>query len=1057
MKPILLKMQAFGSFMEETIDFSVLPDDLYLIAGDTGSGKTTIFDAIMFALYGKASGSDRSPKMLHSDYALGEKYKDTRVTLTFSQNDRVHTIERSLHLRKSRLTGDLDETPVQEAELWDRESGESVKGAEKVTARAEQLTGMGAEQFRKIAMLAQGEFRAFLADAKNRGDILSRLFDDTLYRRCEDILEGAKKKLQAVRDDQLKKIAIAVDAENLRLPDAMSEEERAGFAAVNPDLPEKLEQLIASERAEGEKRAAALRKNEERRNNLTLRLNAGEEINRRIDALEETRRQKAELEAKQADMDALQLRADAAERALNVVHPAEKARKEAAEGRARAQERLAQAEADVKNRAGLAEKAALALQEARKRQPSARRLRAEAAAIEKDLPKYAERTKAQAALAASTAAQKAAALKTEQAEKDLSGTREKLERITAALPGYEGAEAEAIRTENEQEKAQERVNAFSGKQGLTVSRDLVLEAGKECARLEEEWKKMVAAELGKKDVYDRAYKNFRLGQAGIMADLMRKKIAEKGTVRCPVCYAMYRTEDGHEFAPLPASTPTEAEVDAAKKDYDAARDAASRAETRCEKAKAALDSRKEYLLKAAQALGLAENAETLLAPGFLETKTAETMAAAHQAETAAQEAKKRAAENRRLTDEEKRLRRAEKTQQDALQAARQELQTASEAAKAAQGRLEGMGALPYESEAEAKQALAARNAAASEIEDGIRMAESADKDAGEALGTAQGAQASARVNLAEAGERCARTEEAYHAALTKAGMDEAAYRAALPADESQSARWRQELQHYQEEKASVCGRLKAAEEAVQGHPDRVDTQKDEAELQTAETERAALEEQKKQEEARRTTHENALATVKGAKQALAESDAAFLRLERLARLACNSDSTARDTKTSFSRYIQTYVFKEILEEANEHLSRMTAGRYRLEYRAKAKNGLSNSGLLIDVLDTTTNKTRDTASLSGGESFQASLALALGLSGVVQRHSGVCRVDSMFIDEGFGTLSEAELESAVCTLRDIARGGRQIGIISHVKRLEESIDSKIVVKRGLHGSTAEVQV
>ena len=252
------------------------------------------------------------------------------------------------------------------------------------------------------------------------------------------------------------------------------------------------------------------------------------------------------------------------------------------------------------------------------------------------------------------------------------------------------------------------------------------------------------------------------------------------------------------------------------------------------------------------------------------------------------------------------------------------------------------------------------------------------------------------------------------------------------------------------------GMLKTAEEAVKAHPERVDTAALEAALEQQGTVLETHRGKQKAQLTLLTRHEGALTTVREAKARLASSDGASVRLARLAQLAVKSDKSARTLNQSFSRHMTTYIFLDILEEANRHMRQLTGGQYAFVHRKEARKGNAQGGLLIDVEDALTGETRDTASLSGGESFLASLSLALGLSTVVQRRSGVRRVDAMFIDEGFGTLSDRELDAAVEMLRTIAGGSCQIGIISHVAKLEECIESQLRVTRTPKGSRAELR-
>ena len=160
-------------------------------------------------------------------------------------------------------------------------------------------------------------------------------------------------------------------------------------------------------------------------------------------------------------------------------------------------------------------------------------------------------------------------------------------------------------------------------------------------------------------------------------------------------------------------------------------------------------------------------------------------------------------------------------------------------------------------------------------------------------------------------------------------------------------------------------------------------------------------------------------------------------------------------KLAFEQYVQASYFSRILVEANKRMKRMTNGRFELMRRAEAADLRSQAGLEIDVLDHYTGRIRSVKSLSGGESFKASLALALGLSDVIQSHAGGVEIDTLFIDEGFGALDAESLEQAVQTLVGLAAGNRLVGIISHVSELKERIDRQVVIKKSNSGSSIKL--
>ena len=162
-------------------------------------------------------------------------------------------------------------------------------------------------------------------------------------------------------------------------------------------------------------------------------------------------------------------------------------------------------------------------------------------------------------------------------------------------------------------------------------------------------------------------------------------------------------------------------------------------------------------------------------------------------------------------------------------------------------------------------------------------------------------------------------------------------------------------------------------------------------------------------------------------------------------------------KISFEAYVQQYYFKKVIHAANIRLRDLTGGSFLLRCKQEAANLRSQTGLDLEVLDRNTGLWRDVSTLSGGESFMASLAMALGLSDVVQSENGGIRLDSMFIDEGFGTLSEGVLQQAVNMLEKLADGKRMIGVISHVSELKDRIEKKITVKKGISGSEITINI
>ena len=202
-------------------------------------------------------------------------------------------------------------------------------------------------------------------------------------------------------------------------------------------------------------------------------------------------------------------------------------------------------------------------------------------------------------------------------------------------------------------------------------------------------------------------------------------------------------------------------------------------------------------------------------------------------------------------------------------------------------------------------------------------------------------------------------------------------------------------------------------------------------------------------------HRMVLKRAESIKQSLAESDRSWKRLDTLGSLA--GGVVSESGKLSFDRYVMGTMFREILEMANRRMELMSGGRYELVHKIGADRRNAKAGLEIEVLDNNTGLQRGSGSLSGGETFFTSLSLALGLSDVVQNHAGGRQMDALFIDEGFGTLSDDVLDKALDVLNQLTEGNRLVGIISHVDKLDESIPQKVRVRLGERGSTLSLEL
>ena len=285
--------------------------------------------------------------------------------------------------------------------------------------------------------------------------------------------------------------------------------------------------------------------------------------------------------------------------------------------------------------------------------------------------------------------------------------------------------------------------------------------------------------------------------------------------------------------------------------------------------------------------------------------------------------------------------------------------------------------------------------------------------------------------------------------------DEASYRLAKRTN-ADIERLDREIRNYDEQKRTLAAQTHELEDKLSGRQ-RTDL----AALQNRRA--AALDRQAKAENAEKamvrklTLHESAEREIRQANAAIQKKCGKWQIIQELYTCCAGIAAGNPRAKLTFEAYVQQYYFRFVVAAANKRLTRLTDGMFTLRVMREAANRVSQSGLDLEVLDRSTGQARDVSTLSGGESFLASLALALGLSDAVQSQSGQIRMDAMFIDEGFGSLDENALRSSIDVLLELADGKRLIGIISHVQELEERIDKQIVVTKTPNGSTVRMNV
>jgi exonuclease SbcC len=1056
-----LSMKAFGSYGGETvIPFDELASSLYLVRGNTGAGKTTIFDAVVFALYGKSSGGKRTFEMMHSDFASpGE---GTRVELVFSHAGRTHRVVRTQDFVRHRDgTASLDSPQAEFCE----EGRPPIRGATAVTRRIAELLGLDADQFSQIVMLAQGDFRKFLeAKSDEKTQILSRVFDTSPYRALERLLSDAAAELWKQRRGDEEAVRLAI--EKAELPDDLSPEEAAklkprdetGRVRRSPTAAEDFASLLAQEREQAAAAQARYEALDAAYQRLLERKALAETRNRRLDALDAALRRQEELASRQEKTEetrrllAKGRRAAAVRAAVEAVRIALNARDASRDAVAESEKALAAA----RTRAEAAEAGKAAVEA---NQEKIRALAAEAETLARVLPSYDGLAACVRSLAGHRQAAAKASETAEKERKTAARLAAERERAAQELRALENARAEAVAAEAETRRAGETAEAArkvcAGAEAVAAEEKRLAAARAELVARGEE---AVAA----KGRWSALYAAFVRAQAGLLAEGLANEIRETGRGTCPVC----GTEHGEvasAFARLDGDAPHETAVEEARRRFEEAEAVRAALQAETAAAASALEERKNALVQAARALPGGEGAEWGQISGGNWRR--ERLSAAEETEKEAKNRQKEAekAEKHRQTlvaEAEtlgKRLENAEK----AAKTAETEAAEHEKAAAGAEGeRQQLLRSLPCPAKEEAEALLRGKREELRSLQRTVDDAVAAVQSAKEAVAAGEAALAARKEALAEKETALAAARGNLETALAKNGYaDVAAWRAdAAPLPEGEVEGWleglRGECERYDAEtrenanllsslRAETAGFVREDAGALQANCEAADAERKRALDGAAERARFVRE------------HGRLLEDIRGTEARLARSEGGMKRLWELARLATGEHGAGKD-RVDFERFMLADTLREVLEQANVRLDRMCGGRFELVHRAEGRDGRTAAGLDIDVADHATGARRQAASFSGGEGFFASMALALGLADTVRNRAGGVELDSTFIDEGFGSLDDAVLDNCIRVLKDLAGGTRQVGIISHVAKLEEDVWPQIAVSSGPRGSTARIE-
>ena len=926
MKPLKLTMSAFGSYAgKNVIDFTGQQQGIFLITGDTGAGKTTIFDAITYALYNQTSGGERNGNMMRSQYAQPET--ETYVELEFLYRGQTYRVRRNpdYKITKTLKNGKIREQKVPHSVELTLPDGTVFPEKKNATdAKIIEILGLTAGQFSQIVMIAQGDFLKLLyTKSDERKMIFSKLFRTDIYWKIQENLRRKSMEM----DERIQENDRAFEQEKSRIIPLPESEE----------LP--LDELVERLR---ERLKDALKEQNLRRANveeLNKKITKYEEINKLFVSLEKIRQTGKELEARQAESKERRQQIENARKADKVLVAEQQNLRQQQEVEQSAQA-IAKMTETLANDQEMFESLKTQLQEVEAEQKrEAADIQKKMLALEQSFPSYEALQNARS--------------EEQQAKKvweDLGKTSEE---------SFHKKEA-GIAALKEQQKQQEQVVEQTKKNWEQTS--------------------LSASESAKH--YEHMYEAFLKEQAGILAENL------SAGCPCPVCGSTVHPDP----AKLSDHAVTELEVEQAKKTRAAA-------EEKRDLAYAAFEAEKTEKQKLAQAVEK-EEADFVLA------------------QTIAKQQRKEAEQN-----------------YVSLQKIAEQIREK----------------LVYPSLAEAKKQYAAMQKALEAAEQEIERKRQKVSELAEAMNTLKGQKLAEEENQKTAKKLAAKTEKEYAKLLEKSGfVSEETYHLAILPERSRSKLEREEKE-YESQCLRQQSEQKLLEKQVSGK-----TYTDTTELnEQLKVEKQTLKEAEKTYMELHTAYENdrsvlqncAVYLEKGKK--LESEDQVIKSLSKTA-----NGRLSGSAKIDFETYIQRQYFKQIIHEANKRLLTMSNHQFILKLKEEANTGRkTNEGLDLSVYSLVTDSERDVKTLSGGESFLAALAMALGLSDIVERSAGAIHPDMMFIDEGFGSLDAQSRQQAIEVLAELAGDSRMVGIISHVTELKEQIDRKLVVSRTDKGSRA----
>ncbi|UVW25392.1 SMC family ATPase [Listeria innocua] len=1017
MRPIKLTMQAFGAYAKkEVIDFEKLgTEQIFVISGKTGAGKSTIFDAISFAIFGKANTFDRESFSMRSHFATDKEI--TEVTLVFRLKDKIYQISRILQQEIAKQRGNGTTISPQKAELYEL-IGDEMKllasSVRDVNTKMEELIQLNVDQFRQILMIPQGEFRELLvSDSKEKEVILQRLAHTVYYEKVENLLWEKQKEAEILVVEARKKVT---ELAELSLPGI----EITGKTTTEISLLQteaiKQEQAIL---AELESALSIIRKEtSEAVEKVTL---AKEQLLdwQNLDLyIEEV----AKLEAEKDFYQVIANRIEAAKRASNLrSQDALCIRlKEQLETAVNTEKQVAHEVELITNQFSNAKKQKEALAEQEEILETNKRTLFQ---LEEMEPKIIELETVTIQKRRAEINWKEAANRLEKVMKTEQEIAAELQSMETRLGEINQAELAILEAINKRTTAE----ALIEKNQELVNKRMKMDLWNKQKQTEEQTlKQLLTEKLAIETTIKQEESNLQQEQAATLAAHLHEGDA------CPVCGSVSHPQLAEYGESASLTTLEEAKAKLHEKQL---------AINEVEKSISQLEWQ---LAEWADIAGVDLVAvEKLLAENRQLAKNLSDQINQLQTNVAQKENIQGTLET--LKNKQKELETEKNNTALQVESFHQEVQLSS-------------GKLSY-----LEQAIPVdlrdktifdkkKNELSNSIKTHLEQAEQVDKifrEAEKETTRLESTLQSAEKTTLDAKEALQIQREVFKDAMKQNDFPTyEAYKQALMSVEELKSK-EEQLADFERKRHLAISRQADLTEKLKNKQkpniEQLESFMTEKQLELAQSEENTIKQRdfvlKRKELAE--NYQNSIQAVEKAEENYADIG-----------LLADSARGKNARRLTFERYILAMFLDTIIHRANHRLSKMTSGRFELKRKIEKAKGNVQSGLELEVFDEYTGLTRHVKTLSGGESFKTSLALALSLAEVVQEMAGGISLETMFIDEGFGTLDPESLEAAVECLLETQENGRLVGIISHVPELKERISARLEVTATNHGSTTK---